>query len=314
MRLVVSGGSGFLGRRIAREALRAGDAVVVPTRDPQRAAATWAREQGSPAAGAPEPEWLATDLADPRAFARAVAGARPDGVLHAAALIRGGPAELRAVNADATAVLVSELARAGRRPRFVYVSSFAVEDEPPTPYSESKHLAEEHVRASGLPWVILRPALVYGPGDTDNTPRLVEAMAAGTMWLPAGGSVRIQPVHVDDVAAAAVAALHRDEAVGGTFRLGGPEPVPVRAFREAVRDATGGRAVIRAIPLPLFALAARAAALLGRTRALEVLRFHRADHGFAIDEARRALGFSPRPLAQGLAETFGERPASVPRG
>ena len=314
MRLVVTGGSGFLGRRIAREALRAGDAVVVPTRDPARAAAAWTREQGAPADGVPEPAWLETDLADPAAFARAVAAARPDGVLHAAALIRGQPAELLAVNAEATRVLVAELGRDGRRPRFVYVSSFAVDDDPPTPYSESKRRAEEHVRASGLPWVILRPALIYGPGDTDNTPRLVEAMASGTMWLPGGGRARIQPVHVDDVAAGAVAALHREQATGGTFRLGGPEPISVRAFREAVRDATGGQARIRAIPLPLFGLVARAAALLGKTRALDVLRFHQADHGFGIEEARRDLGFAPRPLAQGLAETFARGRTSAAGG
>jgi len=234
----------------------------------------------------------------------ALAQSPPDAVVHAAALMTGSRLELDAVNVEGTRALARALSRLDRPPRLVHVSTFAVEDTPPTPYSESKAEAEAVVRASGLPWVILRPALIYGPDDASNTRRLVEALRTGTMWLPAGGRTSIQPVHVNDVAAACLEAATRPEAVGATLRLGGPEPVSVRAFREAVRAASGGAARIRGIPLPLFAVLARGAALLGRRDALGVLAFHRATHGVDSAEARRLLGYRPRGLAEGLAATF----------
>jgi uncharacterized protein YbjT (DUF2867 family) len=192
-------------------------------------------------------------------------------------------------------------------PRIVFISSFATEDIPPTPYSESKLRAEALVLASGMPAVILRPTLIYGAGDAQNTDRLAAALRTGTMWLPAGGRTHIQPVHVDDVAAACVAAATRPAPVGRTYRLGGPRPVSVRAFREAVRDASGGRARVRTLPLPLLALASPLLALAGRHGVAGVVAFHRAQHAVDSTDAQRDLDFKPRELAVGLAATFPER-------
>ena len=112
-----------------------------------------------------------------------------------------------------------------------------------------------------------------------------------------------------DVAGAILQAASAPRAVGKVYRLGGPEPVSVRDFRTAVRDATGGQATIRSIPLPLFALSAHALALLGRRGPAGVLAFHRADHAVDSADARADLQFRPRSLEQGLRETFGAQPA-----
>ncbi|HTE04610.1 MAG TPA: NAD(P)H-binding protein, partial [Planctomycetota bacterium] len=213
----------------------------------------------------------------------------------------GGPPPRRTTRARSAAAALA------RAPRFVHVSSFAVEDHPPTHYSDSKLAAEALVGASGLPWTILRPALIYGPGDAGNTDALVAKLRGGTMWLPRGGAATIQPVFVDDVVAALLAACERPAAVGRTYRLGGPEPVSVRDYRLAVRDASGGRARLRGIPLPLFAVLARALALAGKRGALGVLAFHGRDHAVESDAARRELSFRPRALAEGLALTFPSR-------
>ena len=294
MHILVTGGSGFVGRHVVSLALRGGHAVTLWTRRPPSAEGAGERR-------------IVADLARPESVRTALAEAPPDAVVHAAALMKGPRPELDAVNVEGTRTLVQGLARLPRAPRFVCLSSFAVEDTPPTPYSESKAAAEDVVRASGLPWVILRPTLIYGPNDGSNTERLVESLRAGTMWLPAGGRTTIQPVHVEDVAAACLEAAVRADAVGRTLRLGGPEPVSVRAWREAVRAASGGRARIQGIPLPVFAAAARGAALLGRRGALGVLAFHRATHAVDSEEAQRVLGFRPRTLDEGLAATFGRR-------
>lgn len=294
MRLLLTGGSGFVGRHLAALALREGHTVTALSRNPQAA------ERAAPGV-----RWLAADLAQPEGLGPRLAASKPDAVVHLAALIKGTPDELAAVNVDATAALLAALRPLPNPPRFVYISSFAVEDTPPTAYSDSKLAAEEVVRTGGLPFVILRPALVYGPGDTGNTLPLAEKLRAGSMWLPRGGRTRIQPVYVDDVAQACLQAATRPAAVGRTYRLGGPQPVSVRDFRAAVRDATGGTARLRTFPLPLFALMAHGLSAAGRPSALGVLSFHRADHAVDSSDAQRDLGFTPRPLDVGLRQTFG---------
>lgn len=293
-RLFVTGGSGFLGRRIVAAALGAGLDVTVLSR------------RASPPG---LPEGVATmtgDVTDTAALPEALARARPDVVIHAAAIVTNEDPHLHNVNVTGTANLTSAMERLQPRPRMVYVSSFTVEDIPPTPYSESKLEAEAVVRAGPLPFVILRPTLIYGPGDANNTDILVKRMRGGNMWLPAGGTALIQPVFVDDVAAACVAAATRPGLEGKTYRLGGDAPLSVCAWREAVRDATGGAGRIRSIPLPLYGLAARSLAVLGVRKPLGVLQFHLADHAVDGTDARRDLGFSPRPVSAGLEATFGQ--------
>ena len=303
MHILVTGGAGFVGRHVVAHALRSGHQVTLWSRRARTAAAA---PRGAECASATANR-LSVDLGEPEAVAGALAQASPDAVVHTAALMRGSRAELDAVNVAGTRTLVQHLARLPRPPHFVHVSTFAVEDIPPTDYSDSKGAAEEVVRASGLSWVILRPSLIYGPDDASNTQRLVEALRAGTMWLPAGGRAPIQPVYVEDVAEACVEAAVRPQAAGRTLRLGGPLPVTVRDFRQAVRDASGGAARIRGLPLPLFALLANAAALLGRREALGVLAFHRTSHAVDSSEARAVLEFGPRGLPEGLAATFARR-------
>ena len=298
MRLFITGGSGFLGRRVVVRARAAGHEVTVLSRraDPP---------------GLPEGTTVvAGDLNDSAALPGQLADAAPDAVIHAAAIVSDSDPHLHHVNVTGTANLIHALQQPlsapqhAPAPRLVYVSSFAVEDIPPTPYSESKLEAEGLVRASGLPHVIARPSLIYGAGDSSNTPKLVERMQAGRMWLPGGGATRIQPVHVDDVAAALVTAATREGVDGNTYRLGGAEPISVRAWRHAVRDATGGQGRVCSIPLPLYLMGARLAALLGVRKPLAVAQFHLADHAVDSSAARDDLDFDPRPLAEGLAATF----------
>lgn len=295
MKILLTGGAGFLGRHVARAASAAGHEVLVLSRHPDRVGALPRSVHA-----------VAGDLTRPESL-----GQLPDWgaqvVIHAAAIVADDDPNLAEVNVSGTGNLLAALARAVVVPRLVHVSTFAVEDIPPTAYSESKLRAEEAVRKCGLPFVVLRPSLIYGRGDGTNTPALVERLRSGSHWLPAGGrATRIQPVHVEDVAAAVLAASERAGIEGGTYRLGGPEPMTVRAWRLAVRDACGGRAVIRAIPLPLFSVLASGLALLGKDGPASVLAFHQSDHAVDIEAARRDLGFAPRLHGPGLQSCFAD--------
>ena len=304
----MTGGAGFVGRHVTARALERGHEVTVLSRHPDRVD------------GLPDGVHLvAGDLTDPGRLRDALvdlanAGQAPDAVVHAAAVVVDHDPKLHRVNVEGTGALCAALAALPTPPRLVHISTFAVEDIPATEYSESKLAAEEVVRGSGLPHVVLRPSLVYGRGDGTNTPALVEKMRQKTHWLPGGGRTLIQPVYVGDVAAACVAACERTDLSGGTYRLGGPEPVAVRAFREAVRDASGGSATIRPLPLGLLLFAAQGLALLGKPRAKDVLAFHQADHRVDISEAASDLDFRPRPLDEGLSLTFGPEDVKALRG
>src|SRR5215467_7889312 len=117
VRLLLTGGSGFVGRHLAALALREGHTVTALTRDPQAA------ERAAPGV-----RWLQADLARPEGLGPRLVAGRPDAVVHLAALIKGTPAELAAVNVDATTALLAALRGLPSPPRFVHVSSFSVED------------------------------------------------------------------------------------------------------------------------------------------------------------------------------------------
>lgn len=295
MKILVTGGAGFLGRHVVARLLELGDDVLVLSRDPARAA------ESLP----PGVRCVAGDLTQPDALAPALAEHRPEAVIHCAAVVVNDSPSLVGVNVGGARRLVEQLAAQDPPPRLVHVSTFAVEDTPSTEYSDSKLAAEEVVRGSGVPFVIARPTLIYGPGDSTNTPDLVARLASGTHWIPDGGRVRIQPVFVGDVAAALAECARRPGIEGRTYRLGGPEPISVHDYRAAVRDASGGSARLRALPLAALALAAPLLKLAGKSGPGGVVAFHRCQHEVDIHAAVRDLDYAPRSLRDGLALTFG---------
>ncbi|MFQ5625144.1 MAG: hypothetical protein ACE5FM_00635, partial [Methyloligellaceae bacterium] len=124
--------------------------------------------------------------------------------------------------------------------------------------------------------------------------------------LPGGGRALIQPIHVEDAAEAVLRAAHLPQALGQTIHLAGPEAVPYRDLLRAIADAAGCR--VHVVPLPLALVRAMAA----MTRLVpgvptigdaEVLRLQE-DKAVDISPMRKILKLSPRPLQEGLAETF----------
>ncbi|GJM20457.1 MAG: NADH(P)-binding protein [Planctomycetota bacterium] len=294
MKILVTGGAGFLGRHVVARLIELGDEPLVLSRDPARAA-----ESLPPAV-----RCVAGDLTQPDALVPILAAERPEAVIHCAAVVVNDSPSLVGVNVGGARRLVEQLTTLDPPPRLVHVSTFSVEDPPPTEYSESKLAAEEVVRESGLPFVIARPALIYGPGDSTNTPDLVARVADGNHWIPDGGRVQIQPVFVGDVAAALVECARRGGIEGRTYRLGGPTPISVHDFRAAVRDASGGNARLRTLPLFALALVAPLLKLAGKHGPAGVVAFHRRQHAVDIHAAQRDLDYQPRALSDGLALTF----------
>jgi nucleoside-diphosphate-sugar epimerase len=259
---------------------------------------------------------------DPAALDTLVSGA--DVVFHAAGLIAArSEEELLAANRDGTAAVARACRRAGVA-RLVYVSSLAVtgasergrpadETMPPrplTPYGRSKLAGERSVRESGTVFTIVRPPVVYGPGDR-QTLRLFRMARRGLVPLLGDGSQELSLVHAADLADALVAAAESPAAAGRTYHAAHPELVTQRALLEEIGRAVGRRP--RLVPVPASAVraalafsgavarVARRATLLDSSKAPELL----APAWTCTAEAlARDAGWRARvPLARGVRET-----------
>jgi NADH dehydrogenase len=250
--LIVFGGTGFLGRRIVRRALQEGWVPRVVARH-SRAVSFDDSEH--------VPEQVITDIRDPEAVARAVRGAA--GVVNAVGLYVQNPSE----RFDTTHVLgAGHVAQAAKRAsaRLVHFSGIGVNRRSPSAYVRSRALGEERVRDAYPESVILRPSALFGPGDA-----LVSAMTPMIKWSPViplfgeGGS-RIQPVHVDDAARAAVAALERADAAGNTYDLGGPDVFTYRELWQALAGRLRRRRWFVSVSLRTWKMLAAVGSLLPR--------------------------------------------------
>mgnify|MGYP001118998450 CR=1 FL=1 len=169
---------------------------------------------------------------------------------------------------------------------------------------EARFLAFQAANAT-VEAVMLHPSMIYGTPEDRSVARLMRwyrrwpaALPVPTP-LPDGGRHLVQPVHVDDVVAAFVAALSAPAAPGEPIILAGPEPIPYRAFVRACAAAVGRRAVV--VPVP----AGPTAAVLDGLAALRLplpltgaaLRRTAEDKCFDVEPMRRRLGVEPRPFA-----------------
>jgi nucleoside-diphosphate-sugar epimerase len=320
MRVLVTGGAGFVGSGVVRRLRARGDDVVAAVRDPDRARAL--KGLGC--------ELRRSDLSSVAEIRTLAAGC--DGVIHSAGSYRVGiaPKERPAMedaNVGATARVLDGAIAAGL-PRIVHVSTVnafgdthgRVVDETyrrdPKQgflswYDETKyraHLVAEARIAAGAPVIVAMPGQVYGPGDHSEVGRMLEWAFRGRLRYSLLTSVGFCAIHVDDLAAGLVEVLDRGR-LGESYVLDGP---PVRlAEALAIAARLGGHGLPSlTIPTGVLRLMAPVAGLLGGRFGLpadlgEVIR---AGDGVTYwashDKAAQELGFAPRDLQAGLRATF----------
>ena len=189
--------------------------------------------------------------------------------------------------------------------RAVFFSSTSIYTRLPAASKPVRLAAEDRVRRMrGGGWTLLRPTMIYGDAGDRNLSRLVRFVARSPLVpLPGGGHALVQPVHVDDLARAAVDALECPQAVARTYELPGADAVSLRELVLLVAQLLGRR--VRLLPLPLVPMAAlaglwHATRLPPRVSREQVLRLAE-DKAFGYADARRDFGYAPRSLAEGLA-------------
>ena len=250
MRLAITGGTGFVGRRLIDLALERGHEIQALTRRPQDTR--------------PGVDWIMGDLEDRDALESLVTDS--EAVIHVAGVINAPDAEgFHRGNVDGTLAMLAAATAAGTR-RFVHVSSLAAREPKLSQYGASKARAEDLVEGSGLDWVIVRPPGVYGPGDKE-TLELFKMAKAGLILLPPRG--RVSFVHVDDLAALLLNLAEREEPTKQIYEVddGRPNGWTHREFADALAKAVGRRALSLATPSLLLKTGAVLDKLVRRGRA-----------------------------------------------
>ena len=315
MKVLVTGGSNLLGRTVANQLVERGDHVLCFQR----------RLSSSLAAD------VLGDIRDRNELIRAAEDV--DAVIHLAALVapKAPWADMYAVNVEGTRNALKAATSAGR---FVHISSpsVAFHDSPSVGsaalaadyegrdgYTRSKAIAEQLVsRESTVSTVIIRPHLVWGPGDTQLIGRIVDRARAGRLALPDGGRALVDTTYVDDAAAAIVAGLDHcangDEATTAPLVVTGGEPRPLRDLISSILAAAGVAKQPRSIPAPLASVLGTLIERVWPGAEPPLTHFAARQlsvaHWFDQRETRRILGWSP---SVGIDEGFHRLEASFGR-
>lgn len=159
--------------------------------------------------------------------------------------------------------------------------------------------------AKGIEWIVLRPTLIYGFGKDKNISEMVRFIRRFGFFPVFGKAAGLrQPVHVQDVAAACLAALESSQAANRTYQLSGAEVLPYHEMVARVFAALGRRPRLLRIPFSAFRVALVALRALPRYRHWSPAMAMRMNQDLVFDheEAARDLKFSPRPFQLGRVD------------
>lgn len=233
--VLVTGASGFVGRHLLRRLASRGHRI--------RAAARSGRPEEEVGGG--NVSWVRADVTERDALTGLARDC--DAVVHLAGVRKEeGEATFRRVHVEGTRHVLEEAARMGVS-RFVYVSALG-SAEGEDAFLASKREAEAAARSSGVPSVVLRPAVIFGPGDhfTSAVVRWLERFPC--FLVPEAWNGLVQPVSIEDVVDALCQCVERDDVLDETYSLPGPETLTLVEAARTVADVKGWRRGVFTVP------------------------------------------------------------------
>jgi NADH dehydrogenase len=293
--VAIAGGSGFIGRAIARRLAAIPEIRVRGmSRSPERA-----RQR----LNLPNLEWVRAEVTEPSSLPNALQGAT---AIVGAVQFEGYPVEnpkkgltFERVDFGGTLALLEAAKKVGVE-QFVYTSGAAADENSSHPAFRAKGKAERAIRESGLAYTILRPSLVYGPED-----KVVNGFAkllkfSPVFGVPGTGRQTVQPVLVDDLAACVALAIS-GKGRNGIYDVGGPELMTFDEMIRILMEVTGRRRPI--IHIPESAMRAGASLLEMLPTPLlsrDAVTFVTADNATDIKSLVAEFGIQLTPMRQGL--------------
>lgn len=171
------------------------------------------------------------------------------------------------------------------------------------PAADAVRAGEAAFLSSDVPGVMLHPTMVYGAPDDRNVNRVLRLVRrTPVVPLPGGGHQLVQPVFVDDMVSALVAAATRPAATGPSIVVAGPAPITYANMVRACARAVGRSVVVVPVPASLLTMGVRFASALGAQPPVDAAEIERAteDKAFDIGAMLNRLGVAPRPFEEGL--------------
>ena len=240
--VTVFGGSGFVGRNVVRALVRDGWRVRAAVRRPDLAGHL------QPLGSVGHIHAVQANLRYPDSVAAAVRGA--DAVVNLVGILhKSGRQSFDAVHAFGAEVVAECAAEAGAT-ALVHMSAIGADAESSSAYARTKAAGERAVLGAFPTAVILRPSIVFGPGDAFFNRFAGMARMFPALPLIGGGHTRFQPVYVADVAAAVAVALAGRATPGTVYELGGPEVFTFRELMEFILRETGRKRLL--VPVPFW--------------------------------------------------------------
>ena len=287
MTVLVTGATGFLGRRVVQQLLDTDHEVRAMVRRP-----------GSESVFATPPTQVCYgNVSDTDALVEACRGITE--VVHLVAVIRGGPRQFEAINRQGTANIVAAAKESGSVRRFVHLSAAGAANAPSLKYLHSKWAGEQEVVNGGIPYVIIRPSLIFGPDD-----EFTNAIAALVRFCPitpviGSGNNRLQPIHVEDVSRCIALSLSGNMRGNRAVEIGGPHQLSYQEILRIVARTLGRRRLLinvphwkMRVPTTLMELLTPRPPINSAMLQLITLR-----NVAEPDSVQREFAFQPRPLA-----------------
>ena len=284
--IVLMGGGGFFGTHVAQELLARGARLRIASRHPKRA---WRIKT---LGNLGQVQFLRADITDHALMPTLVRGA--DGVVNLVGAFKG---DLSAVHVTGPGALAAACAAAGVG-AFVHVSANGADAASAIAYARTKALGEARVLAAFPKATILRPSILFG-GD-DNFINMFARLISSLPALPVfGPNAQMQPVFVDDAAAALANALGDPEKFGGkTYELCGPDVLTMADINRQIAAAQGRKTKFIDLPDPLSAAFARATGWLpGAPLSSDQFALLKAGNVASGLPGLKALGLAARPLS-----------------
>ncbi len=242
-RVLVLGGTGFVGRHVCEKLARLQWHATVPTRRLHNAREVLTLPLVQP---------LQVDVHDEAALTRLVAG--HDAVVNLVAILHGSEAAFDKTHVQLPQKLARACTATGVR-RLVHVSALGAAQDAPSMYQRSKARGEQALQAAGLDLTLLRPSVIYGAED--RFLNLFARLQGLFPFMPlAGADTRFQPVWVEDVAQAVVNALQQPASVGQTYEAVGPDVLTLREIVQLAGRLTGNERPVIGLPAAIGKLQA----------------------------------------------------------
>jgi len=301
--ILVTGGTGFVGSHLIKKMRQEGLSVRAVVRSPAKAIGL--RDLGV--------EVVPGDVSDKASLERAVQGI--ERVVHLVGIIQEAPgATFQSVHVDGTRNLAEAARKAGVR-HFLFQSALGTRANAKSQYHRTKWEAEELVRGSGIPSTVLRPSLIYGPGD-QFTIRLSDMIRLSPILPIIGsGSSKVQPLFINDAVACIVKAVTSDAYLNELYELGGPEQLTYEEVTRAIAAALGVSRPALHLPLLFMRSMARVmeTVLPKPPVTTDQLIMLQEDTVCSMKDIRDAFGIEPILFQKGLSTFIGKRTEQAER-